>query len=93
MSRRVTLHWLIATVTATPMVGRTYDWVVNATAADGGLPADNSRRFVVKPQNDPSANHTTAHSGEPNIRNPARHTPIKKNNKRETHPLHTGFFG
>lgn len=35
-------------VTALP-AGRTYDWVVNAVAADGGLLADNTGRFVVQP--------------------------------------------
>jgi hypothetical protein len=29
--------------------GRTYDWVVNAVAADGGLLADGESRFVVQP--------------------------------------------
>ena len=29
--------------------GRTYDWVVNAVAADGGLLADVESRFVVQP--------------------------------------------
>ncbi len=34
----------------TPLqVGRTYDWVVNAVAADGGLLADIDSRFVVQP--------------------------------------------
>jgi len=29
--------------------GRTYNWVVNAVAADGGLLADGESRFVVQP--------------------------------------------
>lgn len=34
----------------TPLpAGRTYDWVVNAVAADGGLLADNDSRFIVEP--------------------------------------------
>ena len=34
----------------TPLpAGRTYDWVVNAVAVDGGLLADNDSRFVVQP--------------------------------------------
>jgi hypothetical protein len=37
------------TVTATLQPGRTYDWVVNAVAADGGLLADGESRFVVQP--------------------------------------------
>ena len=37
------------TVTAPLQAGRTYDWVVNAVAADGGLLADGRNRFVVQP--------------------------------------------
>ena len=37
------------TVTAPLQAGRTYDWVVNAVAADGGLLADGESRFVVQP--------------------------------------------
>jgi hypothetical protein len=37
------------TVTAALQPGRTYDWVVNAVAADGGLLADGESRFVVQP--------------------------------------------
>jgi hypothetical protein len=37
------------TVTAPLIAGRTYDWVVNAVAADGGLLADGESRFVVQP--------------------------------------------
>jgi hypothetical protein len=37
------------TVTAPLKPGRTYDWVVNAIAADGGLLADGESRFVVQP--------------------------------------------
>jgi hypothetical protein len=37
------------TVTASLPAGRTYDWVVNAVAADGGLLADGESRFVVQP--------------------------------------------
>ena len=37
------------TVTAPLQPGRTYDWVVNAIAADGGLLADGESRFVVQP--------------------------------------------
>jgi hypothetical protein len=37
------------TVTASLQPGRTYDWVVNAIAADGGLLADGESRFVVQP--------------------------------------------
>jgi hypothetical protein len=35
--------------TASLQAGRTYDWVVNAVAADGGLLADGESRFVVQP--------------------------------------------
>ncbi len=37
------------TVTATLQAGRSYDWVINAVAADGGLLADGESRFVVQP--------------------------------------------
>jgi hypothetical protein len=37
------------TVTAPLQPGRTYDWVVNAVATDGGLLADGESRFVVQP--------------------------------------------
>jgi hypothetical protein len=37
------------TVTAPLQAGRTYDWVVNAVAAAGGLLADGESRFVVQP--------------------------------------------
>jgi hypothetical protein len=37
------------TVTAPLQPGRTYQWVVNAVAADGGLLADGENRFVVQP--------------------------------------------
>jgi hypothetical protein len=36
-------------VTAPLQLGRTYQWVVNAVAADGGLLADGESRFVVQP--------------------------------------------
>lgn len=36
-------------ITTALQAGRTYDWVVNASAADGGLLADNDSRFVVQP--------------------------------------------
>lgn len=36
-------------ITKPLQAGRTYDWVVNAVAADGGLLADNDSRFVVQP--------------------------------------------
>jgi hypothetical protein len=36
-------------VTAPLQAGHTYDWVVNAVAADGGLLADGESRFVVQP--------------------------------------------
>lgn len=37
------------TVTAPLPAGRTYDWVINAVAADSGLLADGESRFVVQP--------------------------------------------
>jgi hypothetical protein len=37
------------TVTAPLQPGRTYDWVVNAVAADGGLLADGQSRLTVQP--------------------------------------------
>ncbi len=37
------------TVTTPLQPGRTYDWVINAVAADGGLLADGESRFVVQP--------------------------------------------
>jgi hypothetical protein len=37
------------TVTAALLDGRTYNWVVNAVAADGGLLADGESRFVMQP--------------------------------------------
>jgi hypothetical protein len=37
------------TVTAPLQPGRTYEWVVNAVAADGGLLADGESRFIVQP--------------------------------------------
>lgn len=36
-------------IAAALQTGRTYDWVVNAVAADGGLLAANDSRFVVRP--------------------------------------------
>jgi hypothetical protein len=36
-------------ITTPLQAGRTYNWVVNAVAADGGLLADNDSRFVVEP--------------------------------------------
>lgn len=36
-------------ITTALQAGRTYDWVVNAIAADGGLLADNDSCFVVQP--------------------------------------------
>lgn len=36
-------------ITTALQAGRTYDWVVNAVAADGGLLADNDSRFIVQP--------------------------------------------
>jgi hypothetical protein len=37
------------TVTAALQPGHTYNWLVNAIAADGGLLADGDSRFVVQP--------------------------------------------